>query len=111
MSAGEQVQIESSEGASMQQLTGMDASFLYSETPNAHMAGASLAIYDPSTAPSGSVGFDDVLDNLRRRLHLARAFRQRLARVPLDLDHPYWIEDPNFDLEFHVRQIALPRPG
>ena len=38
-------------------------------------------------------------------------FRQRLVRVPLDLDHPYWIEDPDFDLEFHVRHIALPQPG
>lgn len=41
----------------------------------------------------------------------ARAFRQRLVRVPLSLDNPYWIEDPDFDLEFHVRHIALPKPG
>src|SRR4029079_5181222 len=45
------------------------------------------------------------------RLHEARVFRQRLVRVPFDLDHPYWIEDPDFDLEFHVRHIALPAPG
>ena len=95
----------------MQQLTGMDASFLYAETPNAHMAGAGLAIYDPSTAPGGTVTFDDVLTFIRQRLHLARVFRQRLAVVPFGLDHPYWIEDPDFDLEFHVREIALPRPG
>jgi WS/DGAT/MGAT family acyltransferase len=89
----------------------MDASFLYAETPNAHMAGAGLAIYDPSTAPGGTVTFDDILQNFRRRLHLSRSFRQKLVRVPFDLDHPYWIEDPNFDLEFHVRQLALPPPG
>ena len=48
------------------------------------------------------------LANIEKRLHLARCFRQRLVQVPFDLDHPYWIEDPNFDLEFHVRHIALP---
>ena len=95
----------------MQQLTGMDASFLYSETPRAHMAGGGVSIYDPSTAPGGRVTFKGILDHIDKRLHLARVFRQRLVRVPLDLDHPYWIEDPDFDLEFHVRHIALPHPG
>jgi WS/DGAT/MGAT family acyltransferase len=95
----------------MKQLTGQDAMFLYQETPSTPMAGLGLSIYDPSTAPSGSVGFEQIQEHLARRLHLARIFRQRLARVPLDLDHPYWIEDPEFDLEFHVRQIALPKPG
>ena len=95
----------------MQQLTGMDASFLYAETPRAHMAGGGIAIYDPSTAPGGQVSFKGILDHIDKRLHEARVFRQRLVRVPLDLDHPYWIEDPDFDLEFHVRHIALPQPG
>ena len=95
----------------MQQLTGMDASFLYAETPRAHMAGSGVSIYDPSTAPDGRVTFKGILDHIERRLHEARMFRQRLVRVPLDLDHPYWIEDPDFDLEFHVRHIALPKPG
>ncbi|MET0577574.1 MAG: wax ester/triacylglycerol synthase family O-acyltransferase [Ilumatobacteraceae bacterium] len=95
----------------MQQLTGMDASFLYAETPRAHMAGGGISIYDPSTAPGGKVTFKGILDHLDSRLHAARVFRQRLVRVPFDLDHPYWIEDPDFDLEFHVRHIALPRPG
>ena len=95
----------------MQQLSGMDASFLYAETPRAHMAGAGLAIYDPSTADGGRVTFKGILDHIDKRLHEARVFRQRLVRVPFDLDHPYWIEDPDFDLEFHVRHIALPAPG
>ncbi len=95
----------------MQQLSGMDASFLYSETPRAHMAGGGVSIYDPSTAPGGRVTFKGILDHIDKRLHLARVFRQRLVRVPFDLDHPYWIEDPDFDLEFHVRHIALPHPG
>ena len=71
----------------------------------------SLAIYDQRTAPGGQVTFKDILQFFKKRLHKARAFRQRVARVPLSLDHPYWIEDPDFDLEFHVRHIALPNPG
>jgi WS/DGAT/MGAT family acyltransferase len=89
----------------------MDASFLYAEVPNAHMAGAGLAIYDPSTAPGGKVTFKGILQHIEARLHEAKTFRRRLVRVPFDLDHPYWIEDPSFDLEFHVRHIALPHPG
>jgi WS/DGAT/MGAT family acyltransferase len=95
----------------MKQLSGQDAMFLYQETPSTPMAGVGLAIYDPSTAPGGAVSFEQIQEYLASRLHLARIFRQRLARVPLDLDHPYWIEDPNFDLEFHVRQLGLPKPG
>ena len=95
----------------MQQLTGMDAAFLYAETPRAHMAGGGVSIYDPSTAPGGRVTFKGILDHIDKRLHEARVFRQRLVRVPFDLDHPYWIEDPDFDLEFHVRHIALPHPA
>jgi WS/DGAT/MGAT family acyltransferase len=95
----------------MQQLTGMDASFLYFETRNAPTHIGSFAIYDQSTAPGGKVTFKGILANVERRLHLARCFRQKLVKAPLDFDHPYWIEDPEFDLEFHVRHIALPHPG
>jgi WS/DGAT/MGAT family acyltransferase len=95
----------------MQQLTGFDSAFLYAETPRAHMAGGGVSIYDPSTAPDGKVTFKGILAHIESRLHEARMFRQRLVRVPFDLDHPYWIEDPDFDLEFHVRHIALPKPG
>ena len=95
----------------MQQLSGMDASFVYLETPNTPMHIGSVAIYDPSTAPGGKVRFKDILKHIEARLHLARPFRQKLVRVPGNLDHPYWIEDENFDIEFHVRHIALPEPG
>ena len=95
----------------MQQLSGLDASFLYLETGNMPMHIGSLAIYDQSTAPGGAVAFKDILRFFEKRLHKARAFRQRLVTVPMSLDHPYWIEDPDFDLEFHVRHIALPKPG
>jgi WS/DGAT/MGAT family acyltransferase len=95
----------------MQQLSGMDASFLYFETPNAPTHIGSFAIYDQSSAPGGRVTFKGILANVERRLHLARCFRQRLVKVPFDVDHPYWLEDPDFDLEFHIRHIALPHPG
>ena len=95
----------------MQQLSATDASFVYSETPRTPMHIGSVAIYDPSTAPGGFVRFKDILAFIESRLGAARAFRQRLIRVPMDLDHPYWIEDPEFDLEYHVRHIALPKPG
>ncbi len=95
----------------MQQLSGLDSSFLYLETGTTPMHIGSLAIYDQSTAPGGHVTFKEILQFFALRLHKARMFRQRLVRVPLSLDHPYWIEDPDFDLEFHVRHIALPKPG
>ena len=95
----------------MQQLSATDASFVYMETPNTPMHIGSLAIYDPSTAPNGLVRYKDILAHIEARLHTARSFRQRLVQVPGNLDHPYWIEDPDFDLEFHVRHIALPAPG
>ena len=95
----------------MQQLSAQDASFVYLETPHTPMHIGSVAIYDPSTAPGGFVRFKDILSFIQARLGGARSFRQRLVRVPFDLDHPYWIEDPEFDIEFHVRHIALPKPG
>ncbi len=95
----------------MQQLSPLDASFVYLETPNSPMHIGSLAIYDPSTSPNGRLRFKEVLDFIESRLDGAWAFRRRLVRVPFDLDHPYWIEDPDFDLEYHVRHIALPEPG
>ncbi len=95
----------------MQQLSGLDASFLYFETQNAPTHIGSYAIYDQSTAAGGRVSFKGILANVESRLHLARCFRQKLVRSPFDLDHPYWIEDSDFDLEFHIRHIALPQPG
>jgi WS/DGAT/MGAT family acyltransferase len=95
----------------MEQLSGLDASFLYFETSNAPTHIGSFAVYDQSTAPGGRVTFTGILSNVERRLHLARCFRQKLVQVPFDLDHPYWVEDDEFDLEFHVRHIALPHPG
>ncbi len=95
----------------MEQLSALDALFAYTETQSTPMHIGQLLIYDPSTAPGGHVGFKDILRYIEGRLDGSRMFRQKLVRVPLDLDHPYWVEDKNFDLEFHVRHIALPKPG
>ncbi len=95
----------------MKQLSGADAMFLQFERGNNVMHVASLAIYDPSTAPGGGVRFKDVLRFFASRLEQFPQFRRRLVRVPLALDRPYWVEDSAFDVEFHVRHIALPHPG
>ncbi|MCA8901995.1 MAG: wax ester/triacylglycerol synthase family O-acyltransferase [Hyphomonas sp.] len=95
----------------MQQLQGTDASFVSLETPNSPMHIGSILIYDPATAPGGFVRFKDILDFYRSRMQLSKTMRQKLVRVPFNIDYPYWIEDKDFDLEYHVRHVALPKPG
>src|ERR1700749_3263449 len=94
----------------MRQMGGQDASFVYNEAPRMPMHIAGLAIYDPSTA-NGTVTFKAILDHIRARMPLVPAYYERMVRVPFDYDHPWWVVDPEFDLEFHVRHIALPHPG
>ena len=89
----------------------MDASFVALETKNSPMHIGSILIYNPATAPGGFVRFKDILSFFESRMQLSRTMRQRMVRVPFDLDYPYWIEDPDFDLEYHVRHVALPEPG
>src|ERR671917_598027 len=97
--------------APMRQLTSLDAQFLALESASqtGHVGG--LAILDPSTAPGGSFSCGDLRALIRERLPLLPPFRWRLAEVPLGLDYPYWVDDDDFDLDYHVREIALPGPG
>lgn len=95
----------------MQQLTGPDALFLHMELDGFPMQIGGVSIYDQSTNPGGRVRFKDVLALFESRLDRSPIFRRKLAEVPFNLDQPYWVDDPAFDLEFHVRHIALPRPG
>jgi WS/DGAT/MGAT family acyltransferase len=95
----------------MQQLQGMDASFIALDRPHAPMHIGSIVLYDPSTAPDGFVRFKDILSFIEARLRLSKTMRQRMVKVPFNIDYPYWIEDPDFDLEYHVRHLALPKPG
>ncbi len=95
----------------MRQLTGLDAQFLAMENGRVHGHVGLLAICDPSTAPGGVLDAASMKRVISERIHLLPPFRWRLVRVPFDLDHPYWIEDPDFDLDYHVRDAALPPPG
>jgi len=89
----------------MQALTGIDSSFLYLENANMPMHVGGLDVYE------GSLTFDEFRTFLSERLHLAPRLRQRLIEVPLSIDHPYWIEDPDFNIDFHIHHTALPKPG
>ena len=95
----------------MRQLSEHDAAFIYSDNAHANSNVTLLHIYDQSTSPRGVVRFKHILAQLECRLHRLPNFRERILRVPLDLDYPYWIEDDNFNIEYHVRHIALPKPG
>lgn len=95
----------------MRQLSGRDAGLLAADTASANANVSLLHIFDQATVAGGALRFKTVLAHIERRLSAAPLFRQRLQRVPLGLDHPYWVDDPNFDLEYHVRHIALPKPG
>jgi hypothetical protein len=89
----------------------MDSLFLYTENHRAPLEVGCLQIYDPSTAPNGEVRFKEILATFQERLDRIDLFRQKLIEVPFSLDYPYWTEDRDFDLEYHVRHISLPKPG
>ncbi len=95
----------------MRQLGVLDTAFVNLEHPNTPQHVGGLGIYDPSTAPGGFVRFKGVIANFERRLKKHSIFRSRLINVPGQLDRPYWVQDANFDVEFHIRHIALPQPG
>src|ERR1700742_2600868 len=94
----------------MQQLTGLDAAFLTLDSPTAYGHVGSVSVLDPP--PGGeALTLERLTELIESRLHLVPPFRRRLVEVPFGLDQPYWIEDPDFDIEFHVRELALPAPG
>lgn len=93
------------------QLSSMDGTFLFTDTRNTPETIGNFGIYDPSTARDGFVRFKDILRTFETRLDRVPGFTRKIMRVPMDLDRPYWIEDENFDLEYHVRHLALPKPG
>ena len=95
----------------MKQLGILDAAFINLEQTNTPQHVGGLGIYDPSTAPGGFVRFKDVIAGFERKLGKLPLFRTRLVEVPGGIDRPYWIKDANFDVEFHLRHIALPEPG
>jgi diacylglycerol O-acyltransferase / wax synthase len=90
----------------LDRLTPIDASFLHQEGRHSHMqVGGLIAVEGPPPT------IDQLLEQIRRRLHLVPRYRQKLAYTALDSGRPVWIDDPSFNLEFHVRHTALPEPG
>jgi WS/DGAT/MGAT family acyltransferase len=94
----------------MRQLTALDQQFLALEDARHVGHVGALAVLDPSTAPGGSITLEDLQLLIAERLPLIPPFRWRLAEVPFHLDYDYWLDDPDFDIDFHVRELALP-PG
>lgn len=83
----------------------MDSTFLYVETPTSPMHIGAVAIIE------GSLDFESFKKTIASRLHQIPKLRQRLVQVPFSIDHPYWVDDPNFNLDMHIDHLALPKPG
>jgi WS/DGAT/MGAT family acyltransferase len=95
----------------MRQLTSLDANFLAMESPRTYGHVGGLAVLDPRSAPGGRIEVQDLCRVVAARLDKLPPLRWKLVQVPLGLDHPYWIVDPDFDLDFHIRESAIPPPG
>jgi diacylglycerol O-acyltransferase len=94
----------------MERMSGIDPMFVYSETPVTPMEVAYACVFDPATAPDG-YSFEAVRAVLAERVPSLVAFRRRMMPVPFGLDHPRWVDDPDFDLDNHLHRVALPAPG
>ena len=94
----------------MIRLAGIDASFLYSETPSAPMHTLKIAVLDAERIPGEDI-FARLKVEMGRRLHLLPGFRRRALPVPLGLGHPVWVDDPDFSLDRHLRRGAIAAPG
>ncbi|CAN5753093.1 wax ester/triacylglycerol synthase family O-acyltransferase [soil metagenome] len=94
----------------MQRLSGLDASFLYLETPSQPLHVCSILELDSSTMPGGYT-FERLRHNLELRIKAMPEFREKLSDSPFNLDHPVWVEDKDFDVNRHLHRIGLPAPG
>ena len=94
----------------MQRLSGVDAAFLYLETPSNQFQMSGVLVFDPSTM-KGGYSFERMRDFMKTRLPLSPAFTRKLANVPLNVAHPVWVDDPDFDLDAHIHRIGIPAPG
>ena len=93
----------------MQRMAGIDAAFLYMETPSMHLHVVGVLVLDPTGAPDG-FSLEKLTRVLDERIHLIPPLRRRLLPAPAGIDHPLWIEDPGFDLGDHVRRAPVPGP-
>ena len=94
----------------MQRVSGPDAAFLYGETRSWHMHVSSILMADPSTAPHGFT-VERLRENTAKRIEQVPQFRWRVVEVPFGIDNPVFVEDPTFDIDYHVRHVAVPPPG
>jgi WS/DGAT/MGAT family acyltransferase len=95
----------------MEQLSGLDAAFLALDTPRTTGHVGSIQIVE-ALGPDGTpLTLDRLMAVIATRIHLVPPMRRRVVEVPLGIGQPFWAEDPEFDLEFHVRELALPAPG
>jgi len=95
----------------LKQLSSLDATFLALENERNYGHTGGLAILDPSGAPGGKISIEDIKQLLAERIHLIPPFTSKLVQVPLNLDRPYWVTDEDFDMDYHCRELALPKPG
>jgi diacylglycerol O-acyltransferase / wax synthase len=94
----------------MEQLAGLDAAFLYCETPTMHLQVCGLLLLDPSTMPSG-YSYDRIRTMACERLPQIPSVRQKLAKVPFNLGRPFWVDDPNLNVDRHLHRVLLEPPG
>lgn len=95
----------------MQQLNIQDAGFVYQETDKTPMHISGLGIFDQSTSNQSRMSLNELRAYIDKRLHLAPILKQKLLHTPMELERPYWVEDPDFDINSHVHQLRLPKPG
>ena len=95
----------------MYQVDSEDANFLFMERSDSPIHISLIALYDQSQLKAGTTRFQHILQLIESRLSTAPVFQQKIQRVPADLDYPYWVDDDTFDIDYHVRHLALPKPG
>ncbi|WP_422420565.1 wax ester/triacylglycerol synthase family O-acyltransferase [Pseudomonas sp. GZD-222] len=95
----------------MSKLSGQDALFLKVDRPHAASHCTMIYIYDQSTVEGQRLGFREIVNHISDRLDVSPVFKRKIIQVPFSLGYPYWVEDDLFDIDFHVRHFALPKPG
>jgi diacylglycerol O-acyltransferase len=99
------------EGAHHEPLSARDAWFLYAERPEAPLDLGTVYVFEGGSRVPGGRGALGLEETVAERIHLVPRYRQRIHRVPLNLAHPVWVDDPHFDLGAHIRREVLPAPG
>ena len=94
----------------MASLSGLDGAFLALESPTTHLQIMGTMVFDPTDVPGG-LSFRRIRSLVDERVSLVPPFRMRMVEVPFGLQHPSLVEDPEFDLDYHVRRTSVPAPG